>query len=66
MLIELKKNSHNQPILIFMNKEFLLTNEFGLHKVLEELRSLNTGLEIKFENFRQLQKLINQINDLKS
>lgn len=64
MLAELRKNNLEQPVLKIGSQEYLLTNGFRLHLGLEALRSLNTGLEIKFENFRQLRNLINKINTL--
>lgn len=41
-----------------------LTDGFGVHRANEIIRSLNTGLEIKFKNFRQYSKLINDLNTL--
>lgn len=39
-----------------------LTNGFGLHNANELMRLLNTGLEIKFESFKQYQELIKYVN----
>lgn len=54
------KDTHHGPVLIIEN-EFLLTNPNSIHQCNEILRSLNTGLEIKFENFRQYNSLIKAI-----
>lgn len=44
---------------IFMNQ--MLTTGFGIHKMNEFLNSLETGIEVSFENFTQYGELINQI-----
>lgn len=53
-----------QPYININSKKFNLTIGCSMHLALEELRSLNTGLEIKFENFAQLGQLIHRINNL--
>lgn len=53
-----------QPCININTKKIKLTTGCSMHLVLEELRSLNTGLEIKFENFAQFSQLINSINNL--
>ncbi|MBN1043756.1 hypothetical protein FDB52_02990 [Clostridium botulinum] len=58
------KNISGQPFIKIGCKEFNLTVGHSMYLVFEELRSLNTGLEIKFENFSQFKKLINQINKI--
>lgn len=45
--------------LIFYNQ--VLSNGFGLHKANEMLRSLDSGVEVKFENFNQYQNLLMDI-----
>jgi len=53
-----------QPCLNINLKKINLTTGYSMYLALEELRSLNTGLEIKFENFTQFSKLITNINNL--
>jgi hypothetical protein len=55
---------NEKPYLFINCKEFSLINGFSIHLALEELRSLNTGLEIKFENFIQLNMLVTEINKI--
>ena len=45
--------------LIFYNQ--VLSTGFGLHKANEMLRSLDSGVEVKFENFNQYQNLLMDI-----
>lgn len=65
LIVELRKTYDNKPLLKIRAKNFLLTNGFGMHLALKELRSLNTGLDIKFESFKQLKNLIDEINNFK-
>lgn len=65
LIAELRKTYNDEPLLRINKSYFLLTSQYGIHLALEELRSLDTGLEIKFENFKQFNKLLNQINTLK-
>lgn len=51
-----------QPCLQINSKKFNLSIGNSMYLALEELRSLNTGLEIKFENFKQFSELINETN----
>lgn len=44
---------------IFMNQ--MLTSAFGFHKMNEFLNSLETGIDVTFENFEQYGELFNQI-----
>lgn len=46
---------------IFMNQ--MLTSGFGIHKMNEFLISLDSGIEVQFENFDQYHDLFNQIFD---
>ena len=46
---------------IFMNQ--MLTSGFGIHKMNEFLDSLETGIPVSFENFRQYADLFKQIFD---
>ena len=46
---------------IFMNQ--MLTSGFGVHKMNEFLNSLETGITVQFENFRQYADLFAQIFD---
>ncbi|KEZ84883.1 hypothetical protein IO99_17935 [Clostridium sulfidigenes] len=41
-----------------------LTTGFGVYKANEFLRSLNTGLAIKFENYYQYNELIKNVNKI--
>ena len=65
LITELRKTYDGDPLLRINGSYFLLTSPFEIHLALEELHSLETGLEIKFENFKQFNKLLNQINTLK-
>lgn len=44
---------------IFMNQ--MLTSAFGIHKMNEFLTSLETGLDIGFENFEQYDALLKEV-----
>ena len=44
---------------IFMNQ--MLTSGFGIHKMNEFLKSLETGIDVQFENFAQYADLFKQI-----
>lgn len=44
--------------------KFDLSNGAGVSNSNKFLRALNTGLEIKFESFRQYNLLINNVNDV--
>lgn len=55
------KSVNDKPCLSMNSKNFILTDGFTLNLALEELRLLDTGFEIKFENFRQFNELINKI-----
>lgn len=44
---------------IFMNQ--MLTSGFGIHKMNQFLDSLETGIQIEFENFAQYDDLINRV-----
>lgn len=57
------KSVNEKPCLSINSKNFILTDGFMLHLALEELRSLDTGFEIKFESFRQFNELINKIKN---
>jgi len=57
------KSKDGQPFIKIGFKEFNLSVGNSMYLALEELRLLNTGLEIKFENFSQFRKLINQLNE---
>ena len=58
------KSINDKPCLSINSKKFFLTDGFSLYLALEELRLLNTGLEIKFESFRQFNELINRISKI--
>lgn len=62
MFAQLYENNKQQPALKINQKNFLLTNALNIHMALEELKKLNTGLKIKFENFHQFNDLIQEIN----
>ena len=44
---------------IFMNQ--MLTSGFGIHKMNQFLDSLETGIQIEFENFAQYDDLLNRV-----
>ncbi|WP_352420771.1 hypothetical protein [Proteiniborus sp.] len=54
------KNTEYGPVVI-VKEEFSLTNPNSIHQCNEFLRSLNTGIEIKFENFIQYINLLQDI-----
>lgn len=56
-------NIDGKPYMDINSQNFSLSNALSMHKALNELRLLNTGLEIKFENFAQFSQLINKINN---
>jgi hypothetical protein len=61
--IELE-NFNGQPhMLISSTSRLNLTTAIGVCKANEFLRSLNIGLEVKFENFKQYAGLIGKINE---
>lgn len=55
---------HGQPYMQINFKKFNLSASYSIYLALEELRSLNTGLEVNFESFKQLNELINKINTI--
>lgn len=55
-------NINGYPYLKINSEKFNLSIELSIHRALQELRSLGTDLEIKFENFVQFTELINQVN----
>ncbi|MGN9164932.1 hypothetical protein ACTNDY_06545 [Tissierellaceae bacterium HCP3S3_D8] len=59
-MIKLKDTSHG-PVVILAKKEFLLSNPSSINKCNECLKSLETGLQIKFENFNQYVALLKLI-----
>ncbi|WP_138206382.1 hypothetical protein [Haloimpatiens lingqiaonensis] len=44
--------------------DILLTSGFGLHLANYTLRLLDTGIDIKFENFKQYDRLIKDVNEI--
>lgn len=60
LTLEIVKDVNNHIAYDFIQ----LTNGFGVHKSNELMRSLNTGLEIKFENFKQYHELFKEINEI--
>lgn len=68
--IELKKSKDGKPMVSVWKENkshkivehFYLTSGFGLYCCNEFLRSLHTGLEIKFINFTQYYNLLHVIN----
>lgn len=52
----------NKPYLVLDNKKINLTDGFGMYSAIKELKGLNTGLDIRFDNFTQFGRLINKIN----
>lgn len=71
--IELKASKEGEPLVsiwtkysndILTFKHFYLTTGFGVHMCNEFLRSLHTELDIKFLNFKQYNKLLQEVNNL--
>lgn len=52
---------NGKPTMLNDKESFDLTCGFGINKANSYLRTLNTGLEIKFENYKQYNELISQI-----
>lgn len=52
-------NTANDELMI---KDISLTTGFGLFKANEFMRNLNTGIDIKFDNFKQYYELVNNVN----
>lgn len=46
-----------------MIKDILLTTGFGVFKANNLLRAIAPGIDVKFENFTQYNKLIQDVND---
>ncbi|MCC5427831.1 hypothetical protein [Clostridium botulinum] len=67
--IVLVENKNGKPMLLieYINKDFYifykatLTNGFNLYNANKLLRSLNTGIDIKFESFTQYNELLKSI-----
>lgn len=65
--MQVKLESINgQPYIQINSKKFNLTTGYSMYLALEELRSLNTGLEVNFESFKQLNELIVKVNKIVS
>lgn len=75
--IELTQSKTGRPMVAFWFKilegeyknQYIFWNQvvdmgFGLHKVNEFLRSLDSGLEVQFENFTQYGNLLMDIHEL--
>lgn len=62
MKIELASFNGKPCVLINLSTRLNLDDGFGVFKANEFLRSLNTGLVIKFENYHQYSKLIKDVN----
>ncbi|MEW8993070.1 hypothetical protein [Clostridium sp.] len=62
MQIELGNFNGKPYMLIDSSTRLNLATGFGVYKANEFLRSLNTGLVIKFESYYQYAKLIKNIN----
>lgn len=70
--LSLRKSNESLPVLSVVKQiegeeyptgeMFPLNTAFGRHHANEFLRSLHTGLEIKFVNFKQFIKLLKEIN----
>lgn len=58
-MIKLKITEYGPVVII--EEEFLLTDPNSIHQCNEFLRNLNTGLEIKFESFKQYISLLQAI-----
>ena len=74
--MELKQSKTGRPMVTFWFKilegeyenQYIFWNQvvdmgFGLHKVNEFLRSLDSGLEVQFENFQQYGNLLMDIHE---
>ncbi len=74
--IELRQSKTGRPMVAFWfkilegeyNNQYIFWNQvvdmgFGLHKVNEFLRSLDSGLEVQFENFTQYGQLLMDIHE---
>ena len=74
--MELKQSKTGRPMVTFWfkilqgeyNNQYIFWNQvvdmgFGLHKVNEFLRSLDSGLEVQFENFTQYGQLLMDIHE---
>lgn len=74
--IELRQSKTGRPMVTFWfkilqgeyNNQYIFWNQvvdmgFGLHKVNEFLRSLDSGLEVQFENFTQYGNLLMDIHE---
>ena len=74
--IELKQSKTGRPMVTFWfrilegehENQYIFWNQvvdmgFGLHKVNEFLRSLDSGVEVKFENFTQYGQLLMDIHE---
>ena len=74
--IELKQSKTGRPMVAFWFKilegeyknQYIFWNQvvdigFGLHKVNEFLRSLDSGIDIEFENFRQYNDLLMDVHE---
>lgn len=75
--MELKQSKTGRPMVAFWFKilegeyknQYIFWNQvvdigFGLHKVNEFLRSLDSGLEVQFENFTQYGNLLMDIHEV--
>jgi hypothetical protein len=51
----------NEKQMLFMNQ--VLTSGFGVHMANEFLRSLDSGIEVQFESFRQYGELLMDIHE---
>ena len=74
--MELRQSKTGRPMVTFWfkilqgeyNNQYIFWNQvvdmgFGLHKVNEFLRSLDSGLEVQFENFTQYGNLLMDIHE---
>ncbi|WP_282804461.1 hypothetical protein [Clostridium tetani] len=71
--VQLKINEEEEPILRviensnvsgLVSHDILLTTGFGLHLANYTLGVLDTGIDIKFENFNQYNKVISDVNNV--
>ncbi len=60
-MIKLKITEYGPVVII--EEEFLLTDPNSISKCNEYLRDLNTGLEIKFQSFKQYISLLKAITE---
>ncbi|NFT04104.1 hypothetical protein FDF18_12505 [Clostridium sporogenes] len=69
----LRENKEEKPILRviehsnvsgLVHHDILLTTGFGLHLANHTLRLLDTGIDVKFDNFTQFNDMIMDINDI--